>query len=299
MPESLRSALHRQAAQSLAEAGAPVEQVAQQLLAAPQVDDSWAVGWVVDAVPGLTYRAPQIVVELLERVRPGIDREDARRERLDAHLITALGLLGRDEEVELLARPVLAATHDPEVAGRLAWTLGYTLARRGWTGNCWNSPNETLSERALPPVWAARMRGLLARALEYVGRFEEAATTAAQARAEAARAGDPFGVAYALLMSGMVEVHHHRDLAAALERFNEALVAAGEAPDTAEIRLILLGNRAGGSTLWAGRPRSTGPSPSGWRPRSGSETQFSSPPGACRRRRLTSFGAGGTTRWPS
>ena len=131
MPESLRVALHRQAAQSLAEAGAPVEQVAQQLLAAPQVDDSWAVGWVVEVVPGLTYRAPHIVVELVERVRPGIDRDDPRGERLAAHLATALVLLGRDEQVERLARPVLAGTRDPEVAGRMAWSLGYALGASG------------------------------------------------------------------------------------------------------------------------------------------------------------------------
>ena len=114
----MRIALHRQAAHSLAEAGAPAEVVAQQLLAAPQVDDSWAVGWVVEAVAGLTYRAPQIVVDLVERVRPAIDHGDPRVERLEAQLAIALVLLGRDEQVEQLAEPVLAATADPEVAGR-------------------------------------------------------------------------------------------------------------------------------------------------------------------------------------
>ena len=42
-------------------------------------------------------------------------------------------------------------------------------------------------------------------------------------------------------------------LAAALGRFNEALVAAGEAPDTAEMGLILLGNRSSGLDF-LGRP---------------------------------------------
>ena len=160
MPESLQVALHRQAAQSLAEAGAPVEQVAQQLLAAPQVDDSWAVGWVVEAVPGLTYRAPHIVVELVERVRPGIDRDDPRGERLEAHLATALVLLGRDEQVEQLARPVLARTQT------LRWPGGWPGAwATRWAPEDGRAllelTEQTLAERVLPPVWTARIHAQL------------------------------------------------------------------------------------------------------------------------------------------
>ena len=46
VPAGLRAALHRQAAQALAEAGVPVERVADQL-AASGVADSWTVGWLV------------------------------------------------------------------------------------------------------------------------------------------------------------------------------------------------------------------------------------------------------------
>ena len=254
MPASLRVALHRQAARSLAEAGAPVEQVAQQLLAAPQLaGDAWAVGWVVEAVPGLTYRAPQIAVDLVERVRPGMDRLDPRLDLLEAHLATALGLLGRNEQVEQVARPVLAGTRDPEVAGRMAWALGFALARRGLDEQLLGLTGQILSERVLPPVWTARMRVLRARALHQVGQYEEAAATGAQARAEAERAGDPYGVGDALNGLAILEIHHHHDVAAAVERIEEALVAAGDRPDTAGLRLTLLANRAEGLDA-LGRP---------------------------------------------
>ena len=103
---------------------------------------------------------------------------------------------------------------------------------------------QILSERALPPVWTARMCVLRARALDQVGQYEEAVITAVQARAEAEQAGDPFGIGDALNEQAILEAQHHRNVAAALERIDEALVAVGDRPDTAALRLILLGNRA-------------------------------------------------------
>jgi DNA-binding CsgD family transcriptional regulator len=61
MPSSLRSALHRRAAEALAAAGVPVERVAGRLIAAPQALDGWVV-LVADALDVLG--APQIAVDL-------------------------------------------------------------------------------------------------------------------------------------------------------------------------------------------------------------------------------------------
>ena len=46
MPASLRSALHRQAAENLALAGAQPTRVAEHLLAMPQPVDAWAIDWI-------------------------------------------------------------------------------------------------------------------------------------------------------------------------------------------------------------------------------------------------------------
>ena len=56
---------------------------------------------------------------------------DPRRERLDADLAEALLMLGDNEGVERVAHPVVAATRDPVLAGRMGWTLGYALSRMG------------------------------------------------------------------------------------------------------------------------------------------------------------------------
>ena len=70
-----------------------------------------------------------------------------------------------------------------------------------------------------------------------VGRYEEAVVTAAQARADGERAGDRYSIGYALDTLAMVQVLHHRNVAAALEWTEQVLAAIGDGPDTADLRL--------------------------------------------------------------
>jgi DNA-binding CsgD family transcriptional regulator len=65
MPEALRTALHAEAARELAAAGADALSVAQQLSAARRPGEGWARASLIQAVPTLTTRAPQLAVELL------------------------------------------------------------------------------------------------------------------------------------------------------------------------------------------------------------------------------------------
>jgi predicted ATPase len=103
VPPSLRAALHREAAEKLAGAGAPAEQIASQLLAAPPAIDAWAVDWLLDAAPALTARAPQAASELLSRARNVLGAQDGRRESVDVELAMALLTLGNNDHAEKLA----------------------------------------------------------------------------------------------------------------------------------------------------------------------------------------------------
>src|ERR1700733_393635 len=131
MPVSLRTAIQRQAAEHLARAGAGSEQVAVQLRAAPPEADLWMTEWVTGAAPVLSQRAPQVSAELLVRARDGLASQDPRREHLDAELATAHLMLGENEQVVRVARPMLSVTRDPALAARVAWTLAYALPRLG------------------------------------------------------------------------------------------------------------------------------------------------------------------------
>ncbi len=244
MPAAVRSGLHRHAAQALAGAGAPVERVAKHLLAAPGTTDAWVVGWVTEAGRTLTHRAPQVAVELLQRAREAVHIDDRRRELLDAHLVTALFLLGQYEQVERLAYPLLARTRDPDVAGRMAWTLGYTLLHTARHDQALAVTGQAVAERALTGVWTARVRALRAQVLTSAGHYDEAAATAARAEADGELAGDRLAIGYAVHALSMIESHHRRDEAAWLQAIDRALVVLGEEPETVDLRLLLLGNRA-------------------------------------------------------
>jgi DNA-binding CsgD family transcriptional regulator len=245
MPAQVRSGLHRHAAQAFAEAGVAEERVAEHLVAAPQVVDSWVVDWVVKAAPALTYRAPQIATDLLERVREQTAPTDPRRESLDTSLVTTSFLLSRNDDAERLARSLLAGTREPAVAGQMAWTLAYVLLRTLRQEEALAVTTRALAGRRLTPMWAARLRALQALILVQrgPGSIGEAEATALRAEAEGERAGDGLAVGYALHALAMVRSRLELDAAALLEVVDRALTVIGAEPEATDLRLMLMGNR--------------------------------------------------------
>ncbi len=253
VPEPVREALHVQAARALAGAGAPAERVAAQLVAAqlvaaprvaaPQADEDWVWGWLSEAAPVLAYRAPQVAAELLRRALAQLPEEDPRRERLEAGLVRVAFLLVADEEVERVARPLVARTADPDRAAEAAWLLAYTLARTGRLGESAAVAEAGLARPGISETWAARLRARQAITLAALGQWDRAAEIAGQALAGAERAGDRFAAGYALLALAFV-AYSRRDHAAMLGHIGRALAAIGDDPQTTDLRLLLLANRA-------------------------------------------------------
>src|SRR5260370_884991 len=119
------------AARALASAGAVRERVAAQLVAAPESADEWVAGWLTGAAPALTYRAPQVAAQLLRRALSLVAETDPRREALETALVTVAYLLAQGEEMERVARPLLARTADPDTAAPVSYLLAYSLSRAG------------------------------------------------------------------------------------------------------------------------------------------------------------------------
>lgn len=239
MPVSLRSALHRQAAEALASAGAPIVEVAEQLLAAPDAIDGWVTDWVASATDILVHRAPEVAVDLLRRVRAKGGPPDPL---IDAGLATASFLLGRYDEVESLARPVLAGTRDATVAGRMAWALGYALLRLGRNAQALTVISQVMTGGLVDPVWTARMWALRALVEDNV-RGSEAESTALQAVTEGERVHDRLAIGYALHVRYLIQ-GTRGDQQASLETIDRALAVIGEEPEMTDLRLLLLGNRS-------------------------------------------------------
>jgi len=242
MAASLRAALHRQAAECLAGAGAPGERVAGQLLAAPLETDAWMIDWVAGAAPVLCQRAPQVAADLLERARDGLDWQDPRRGQLDADLAMARLMLGDNEQVVLLARPLLESACDPAMAGRAAWILGYALPRLGRVAEAIEVTGHVLGRGELPPVWSARLRARRATSLFAVGHYEAARAEAERAEAEGSREGDRLAVGYALYTLARLDIVGHRNIAAGQEAMERALAVLGDEPQATDLALQLMTN---------------------------------------------------------
>ncbi len=215
MPASLRMALHRQAAEKLAGAGAPAEQVALQLLAGPPNVEAWAVEWLMDAAPSLTTRAPRAASDLLLRAREGLSWQDNRRVSLDMDLAMAQLTLGENGHAEKLARAVLGTTRDPTATGRIAWILAYALVQLGRLEEAAEVTHEAMSRANLPLMWRARLRARRATALYSLGQFSAARSEAEQAEAEGNEAGDRIAVAFALFALAHVQFFDGRQAAVA------------------------------------------------------------------------------------
>src|SRR5262249_24879181 len=123
-------------------------------------------------------------------------------ERLSAGLATVLRLLARYDDVERVARPVLADATDPVCAGQTAWTLAYALLAPNRHAQAVEVTEDALRRWPATVPWAARLRALLglllSLPLERDDRFEEAVKTAERAVAEGEQVGDRFAVGFGL-----------------------------------------------------------------------------------------------------
>jgi DNA-binding CsgD family transcriptional regulator/transcriptional regulator with XRE-family HTH domain len=231
-PAPVRAALHAHAARALAAAGAAVEVVAEQLLAGgDRAAGGWAVDWLSGgAAAALVSRAPQAALELVDRL-PEDDRA-----ALAGYRVAALSLLGRDEEVARVGPAVLADSTDPRMVARTAWTLAYSLGRLSRRAQARAVLVEVLRSHEFDPVWQARL---------YAGEAVASAdrATCQRALAAAERAGDRFAAGYALHALSVSYQHEDADEEATLSAIDRALAVIGDHPHTADLRVLLLGNR--------------------------------------------------------
>ncbi len=243
MPGALSTALHAEAAQDLATAGADALSVAQQLSAANRPGEGWARAWLIEAAPALATRAPQLAAELLRRELEETPADEEARDALMAGLVRALLAVGSYEEAARQASRALTMMTDPARRGQTSWMLARAQVSAGDNDDAITTIRQALAPADLPGEWRARMLALLAM-LERVGAgdLDAADATARQALAVAEKAGDAFATAHALadlwLTHGV-----RRDHAAALDYLDRALRVLGDDPGRADLRSYALDGR--------------------------------------------------------
>jgi DNA-binding CsgD family transcriptional regulator len=247
----VRAGLHLQAARALAGAGAGVEKVAEQLAAdgeagggAGEAGPDWVGKWLVEQAPVLAYQAPAIAAQLLRQVLAHAGEGDQRREVLETALVTVAFLLSDHQEVERVARPLLVRTASPGTAAEVSWLLAYSLMYNGRAAEAAEVEEAALARPGTSPAWAARLHALHATTLCILGQLDRVERAAGEAMTAAEQAGDRLAAGYALQSLVSLE-YSRRNHVAMLAYSDRALAVIGDDPQTAELRILLLSNRAG------------------------------------------------------
>jgi DNA-binding CsgD family transcriptional regulator len=243
MPEALRTALHAEVARELAATGADALSVAQQLSAARRPGADWARAWLVQAVPVLATRAPQLAVELLRRELETTPVVDEAWDSLTVGLIRAMLAVCAYQEAVGQANRALAVMTDPGRRCEVSWMLAHAQVSAGHgSDNAVCTIRRALGEAGLPRMWEARLLAELGMVERIPRGIDVSRTFATQALTLAEEVDDPSATAQALSilwLSNSVE----RDHTAALDCVDRALRIMGDDPSHDDLRSSALDAR--------------------------------------------------------
>ena len=250
MPTPVRAAWHRDAGRALAEAGAPTDRVARQMLRAvggpsdtTEAMDEWMLDWLARTADLLVGQAPGVAAELLTRAVASCPAGGGQYSWLASRLADALYRIGDVTGAEQVANGALEHAAEPDLLVDLHWTLAQCRMLAGESAESL----ATLDRALAAPGISARHRGRLlvsvARTQFNLGEVEKADRVAASALAAATEAGDNWAMGWALLMMALVTSVRGR-MADALPLFDRALAATQADPALTDLRLLLQINQA-------------------------------------------------------
>jgi len=250
MPVAVRAAWHRDAGRALAEADAPVDRVARQLLHALgglggiiEPMDEWMVRWLARTADLLVAQAPQVAAELLRRAVLSSAAGWAHHDFLLARLADVLYRVGEAVEAEQVANRALAHAVEPDLLVDLHWTLAQCRMRAGRFAESLAALDEALASPGIPPGHRARLLVLAARTHNNLGEVEKAGRVAATALEVAAAAGDIWAMGWALHVLTVVTAVQGR-MTDALPLFERALALTEGDVALTDLRLLLQINKA-------------------------------------------------------
>ena len=248
MPASVRAAWHRDAGRALAEAGAPADRVARQLLRAVGGDgtagpmDEWMLSWLARTADLLVGQAPQVAVELLREAVSSPAAGFAYHDRLVSRLADALYRVCDIAGAEQVASQALAHVIDPDVLVDLHGTLAQCRIRNGQPAESLATLNRALDSPGISARHRARLLVLAARTHSSNGEMEKAGHVATNALAVASEAADDWAIAWALHVLTIVTTMQGRP-ADSLPLFDRALTVTETDPALTDLRLLLQINK--------------------------------------------------------
>ncbi|HEY2264259.1 MAG TPA: AAA family ATPase [Streptosporangiaceae bacterium] len=250
MPGPVRAAWHRDAGRALAEASAPADRVARQLLRAagepegpPGPMDEWILDWLTRTADSLVDQAPAVAAELLTRAVGGSTAGTVRHSWLSSRLADAHYRMGDAAAAEQVASLALEYATDPDVIEALHWTLAQCRMLAGPGAEPLAALDRALAEPGISARHRARLMVLAARTHLHMGEVEEAGRVAGSALEAATEAADNWSMAWALhVLTIMTGVQGHP--ADTLPLFDRALAVTQADAGLSDLRLLLQINQA-------------------------------------------------------
>ena len=250
IPAPVRTAWHRDAGRALAEAGAPADRVARQMLRAvsgpggpAEPVDEWMLAWLARSADLLVGQAPAVAAELLTRAVASSPAGSARHGWLASRLADALYRIGDRAAAEQVANRALEHATEPDLLVDLHWTLAQCRMLAGEFAESLATLDRALASPGITARHRARLLVVAAQTHSSLGEIETAGRVAADALAAASEADDHWATGWALLMMAGVTSARGR-MAEALPLFDRALAATETDPALTDLRLLLEINQA-------------------------------------------------------
>jgi DNA-binding CsgD family transcriptional regulator len=245
---ALRPAWHQDAAKALADAGAPIHQVATQLLHAISMPgagplDESLLAWLADSARTLVAQVPKLAIELLKQASHRSPPNTQRGAVLVSRLAEALYRTGNRAEAEYVATRAMTVVKDTEQLIDLHWTVAQCRALDGRSEESFESLRKALAQPGISTQQRARLLVLTARAHRGLGEVTIAGSVAARALAAAEEADDTWALGWSLHVLTVVSIMRG-DVATALPLFDRAVDIVGDDPDLTDLRMLLQINKA-------------------------------------------------------
>jgi DNA-binding CsgD family transcriptional regulator/tetratricopeptide (TPR) repeat protein len=250
IPAPVRAAWHRDAGRALAEAGAPTDRVARQLLWAVDGSDGtadpmdeWILRWVASSAELLVGQAPRAAAELLRQAVASSPAGSAQHDGLVGRLADALFRVGDAAGAEQVANRALEYVVERDLRVDLHWTLAQCRMQAGRSAESLDRLNRALDTPGISARHRARLLVLAARTHSQLGEVDTAGRVATDALAAASEAGDNWATGWALSVLTIVTAVQGQ-MTEALPLFDRALAVTQAEPSLTDLRLLLQINKA-------------------------------------------------------
>ena len=250
MPAPVRAAWHRDAGRALAEAGAPPDRVARQMLRAvdgpgdaTEPVDEWMLGWLARTADSLVAQAPGVAAELLTRAVASSPADSAQLGWLASRLADALYRIGDWAAAEQVANRAVEHAAEPDLLVDLHWTLAQCRMLAGFSAESLATLDRALASPGISARHRARLLVLATRTHMNLSAVETAGQVATGALAAASEAGDNWAMGWALLMMALVTAVQG-NVTDSLPLFDRALTVTQADPALTDLRLLLQINKA-------------------------------------------------------